>query len=350
MRNLIYLSVLFILVIGCKKDDGLEPIPFQTTPLEVNFPENFPALTYQLDQNPPTAEGFELGRRLFYEGRLSSDNVISCGFCHIQLFAFTHNDHFVSHGANGVVGIRNAPPIQNMIFMEDFNWDGAAATLDMQPIIPITGEAEMNTSFDEIIEKLQVHPEYPELFSKAFENGEINSENILRALAQFQILMISSESKYDKFIRGEGNVTLTATESQGMDIFNNKCASCHSGILFTDESYRSNGLSVDPQYNDIGRERVTGLASDRYKFKVPSLRNIEFTGPYMHDGRYWTLEEALDHYTDNVVDEGTLDPTLIQSDNSLGIPLTSEEKTALIAFLKTLSDPSFIFDQRFSEF
>lgn len=350
IKQLTYYLLVFTLVISCKNDDGLESIPFQTTPLTVTVPDNFPNMTYPLSQNPPTAEGFELGRRLFYEGRLSSDNVISCGFCHIQQFAFTHNDHFVSHGVNGVVGTRNAPPVQNMAFMQDFNWDGAAATLDMQPIIPITSPTEMNTSFSDIIAKLQVHPEYPTLFANAFENGEINSENILRALSQFQVMMITAESKYDKFTRGEGNITLTSSETQGIDIFNAKCASCHSGVLFTDENYRNNGLPVDPQYDDIGRERVSGDITDRYKFKVPSLRNIEFTGPYMHDGRFWTLEEVLDHYSDGVVDEGNLDPLLIQGGGSLGIPLTAQEKLDLIAFLKTLSDPNFIFDSRFSEF
>ncbi|NQY05229.1 MAG: cytochrome-c peroxidase [Flavobacteriaceae bacterium] len=352
IKLITYSLFIFSLLISCKDDDGdLEPVPFQTTPLEVTIPSNFPPMTYPISQNPPTEEGFELGRRLFYEGRLSSDNVISCGFCHIQQFAFTHNDHFVSHGADGAVGTRNAPPVQNMAFMNDFNVDGAAATLDMQPIIPITGSAEMNTSFTEIIAKLSDHPEYPTLFAKAFENGEINSENILRALSQFQVMMVSAESKYDKVLRGEGNVTLTAIENQGRDIYDNKCASCHSGVLLTDQSYRSNGLPVDPQYNDIGRERVTGLTSDRYKFKVSSLKNIEFTGPYMHDGRFWTLEDVLDHYSDGMVNEGgTLDPQFIQNDGSLGIPLTADDKTALIAFMRTLSDTDFIFDSRFSEF
>ena len=351
MKKLLYIFLLTTFIFfSCGEDKDLEPIPFQTTPLEVNVPSNFPSMTYAINENPPTAEGFELGRRLFYEGRLSSDNVISCGFCHIQLFAFTHNDHFVSHGADGAIGTRNAPPVQNMAFMNDFNWDGAAATLDLQPIIPITGEAEMNTTFTDIIAKLKAHPEYPTLFANAFEDGEINSENILRALSQFQVMMISAESKYDKVVRGEGNVSFTSIEIQGQTIFNNKCASCHSGELFTDESYRNNGLPVDPQYNDIGRERVTGIIEDRHKFKVPSLRNIEFTAPYMHDGRFASLEDVLEHYNSGVVNEGTLDPSLIQNNGSLGIPLTTDEKTALIAFLKTLSDPNFIFDTRFSEF
>jgi cytochrome c peroxidase len=352
IKRLLNCVFIALFSIACKNDEGiLEPIPFETTPLAVEIPSNFPTMTYQLNENPPTAEGFELGRRLFYEGRLSNDNVISCGFCHIQLFAFTHNDHFVSHGSDGAIGTRNAPPVQNMAFMNDFNHDGAAATLDMQPIIPITSETEMNSTFTEIIAKLSNHPEYPSLFAEAFENGAIDAENILRALSQFQVMMISSESKFDKVMRNEGNVTFTPLELQGQALFNTNCSSCHSGALLTDESYRSNGLAIDPQYNDIGRAMVTGLTNDRYKFKVASLRNIEFTGPYMHDGRFWTLEEVLDHYSNGMVNESSsLDPGFIQADGSLGIPLTASDKTALIAYLKTFSDPNFIFDTRFSEF
>ncbi len=317
--------------------------------LEVNIPSNFPDITYNLSNNPPTQNGFVLGKKLFYDGRLASDGVVSCGFCHIQSFAFTHHTHITSHGVNGLIGKRNAQPLQNMAFMDEFTWDGAAVHLDAQPIIPITAEVEMNETFGNIIAKLENDPEYVALFGAAFNDGEISPDNMLKALSQFMVMMISSESKFDRFERGDGT-TLSESEALGKTIFDAKCASCHSGTLFTDQTYRNNGLALSPEFNDIGRERVTGLITDRQKFKVPSLRNIEITFPYMHDGRLATLEEVLDFYSSGMIDSETLDPAFRQPDGSLGIPLTQDEKELLITFLRTLTDDNFLFDERFSEF
>jgi cytochrome c peroxidase len=356
MKFYSYILLCALLLFVACKNEPYEDIPaeaageFQKVLLEFNLPSNFPPLTYDLEANPPTETGFELGRRLFYEGRLASDGVVACGFCHIQEFAFTHHTHIVSHGVDGALGSRNAQPLHNLAFQNEFNWDGAAIHLDMQPIIPITNEVEMNESFTNIIAKLQVHPDYPRLFREAFENGQINSENILKALSQFLVMMVSSNSKFDKFRRGEGNVALTANETQGMELFAQKCASCHAGELFTDQSYRNNGLAIDPQYNDIGRERVTGFPADKYKFKVPNLRNIEITFPYMHDGRFATLDAVLEHYRSGIHNTENLDPIFQQPDGSFGIPMTDDEKARIIDFLKTLTDTDFIFDNRFSEF
>ncbi|MDH7446274.1 cytochrome-c peroxidase [Aquimarina sp. 2201CG14-23] len=349
IRNLGYIMlVLFGISCGSDKEDY---VPISQNPeLEFTIPSNFPEPSYNVTLNPPTEKGFELGKKLFYDGRLSSDGVISCGFCHIQDFAFTHHTHIVSHGVNGALGTRNAQPLHNLAFMKEFTWDGAAIHLDLQPIIPITAEVEMNESFSGIIKKLEEQPEYVTLFSEAFEDQKINSENLLKALSQFMIMMISSNSKYDKIERDEGSV-FTTDESAGFELFKSKCASCHSGTLFTDQSYRNNGLSIDPQYNDIGRNRVTGLTSDLYKFKVPTLRNIELTFPYMHDGRLKTLMDVLDHYSDGMVDSETLDPVFKNPDGTtLGIALTDEEKQQIISFLKTLTDDDFVNDNRFSEF
>lgn len=344
-----------MLLFSCK-NEPYEDIPasgtaaFDGTRLEFSVPSNFPPIVYDVESNPPTEKGFELGKRLFYEGRLASDNVIACGFCHIQEFGFTHHTHIVSHGVDGALGFRNAQPLHNLAFKNSFTWDGAAIHLDTQPIIPITSEVEMNETFANVIQKLQAHSQYPTMFQEAFEDGEISSENILKALSQFMIMMVSANSKYDKFKRGEGGITLTTQETQGMDLFNVKCASCHATDLFTDQSYRNNGLAVDPEYNDIGRKRVTGLDSDLYKFRVPNLRNIEVTFPYMHDGRFTSLRQVLDHYSDGIVASETLDPIFIQEDGSLGIPMTEEEKDLIITFLKTLTDIDYIYDERFSEF
>ncbi|MHA7056857.1 cytochrome-c peroxidase [Aquimarina sp. M1] len=349
IRNLCCI-VLILFGVSCDSDKE-DYIPIDQNPaLEFTIPSNFPEPTYNVTLNPPTEKGFELGKKLFYDGRLSSDGVISCGFCHIQDFAFTHHTHIVSHGVNGALGTRNAQPLHNLAFMNEFTWDGAAIHLDLQPIIPITAEVEMNESFGNIIKKLEEQPAYVTLFAEAFEDQKINSENILKALAQFTIMMISSNSKYDKIERNEGSV-FTPDEAAGFELFKSRCASCHSGTLFTDQSYRNNGLPIDPQYNDIGRNRVTGLAADLYKFKVPNLRNIELTFPYMHDGRLKTLQDVLDHYSDGIVDSETLDPIFKNSDGTVvGVPMTEEEKQQIISFLKTLTDDDFVNDTRFAEF
>ncbi|AXT61929.1 cytochrome-c peroxidase [Aquimarina sp. AD10] len=350
MKLLSYYIIIIFFGTACssEKDDYVPIVP-ENKKLEFTIPANFPNPSYNVSLNPPTEKGFELGKKLFYDGRLSSDGVISCGFCHIQDFAFTHHTHIVSHGVDGALGTRNAQPLHNLAFMKEFTWDGAARHLDLQPIIPITAEVEMNETFSSIIKKLEEKPEYVQLFAAAFENQKINSENILKALSQFMIMMISSNSKYDKIERNEGSV-FTDNEAAGFELFKSKCASCHAGTLFTDQSYRNNGLAVDPLYNDIGRNRVTGLAEDMHKFKVPTLRNVELTFPYMHDGRLKTLDDVLNHYSDGVVDSETLEPLFKNQSGTLGIPMTTEEKQQIIAFLKTLTDDNFLNDDRFSEF
>ncbi|WP_024768557.1 cytochrome-c peroxidase [Aquimarina macrocephali] len=344
------LSYIAIILIGtaCSSDKD-NYVPIENKKLEFTIPANFPDPTYDIALNPPTEKGFELGKKLFYDGRLASDGVISCGFCHIQDFAFTHHTHIVSHGVGGALGTRNAQPLHNMAFMKEFTWDGAAIHLDLQPIIPITAEVEMNETFNGILKKLEEQPEYVKLFAEAFEDQKINSDNMLKAISQFMIMMISANTKYDKIERNEGSV-FTVEEAAGFELFKTKCASCHKGTLFTDQSYRNNGLPIDPLYNDIGRNRVTGLTEDMQKFKVPSLRNIELTFPYMHDGRLKTLDDVLNHYSDGMVDSETLDPILKDQNGALGIPMTAEEKQQIIAFLKTLTDDDFVNDTRFSEF
>lgn len=317
--------------------------------LDLDLPSNFPEPTYDIENNQPTQAGFELGKKLFYDGRLSSTGVISCGFCHIQEFAFTHHTHIVSHGVNGALGNRNAPPLQNMIFMEDFNWDGGVSHLDAQPIVPITAEVEMNESISNVLDKLQNDEEYVQRFNLAFDNGQIDTQNMLKAISQFVMMMVSAETKYDKVMRNEGN-TFTQIEAQGKVVFDQKCASCHEGPLFTDQSFRNNGLPIDPQYNDEGRKRVTGQESDKYKFKVPSLRNIALTFPYMHDGRFQSLRDVLDHYDSGVVNTQNLDESLVLGNGQYGIELSETEKDHIIAYLNTLTDDNFLLDDRFSEF
>ena len=355
-----YTSICMLLIWGCNVEqtdingtDGYTDIPEEETTADVllNFevPSNFPEATYDISQNPPTEKGFELGKRLFYDGRLASDGVVSCGFCHIQDFAFTHHTHITSHGVDGRIGTRNAQPLNNLAFMTAFTWDGAANHLDTQPIIPITAEVEMNETVTNVLAKLQDDDRYPGMFSDAFGSDGVTAERMFKALSQFMVMMVSGNSKYDKWERGEA-VTFTSNEEAGRLLFEAKCASCHAGTLQTDQSYRNNGLPIVEEFNDIGRERVTGLVEDNRKFRVPSLRNIEITFPYMHDGRLGTLEDVLDFYTDGLVDSETLDPIFRQEEGSLGLDITPLEKQQLIAFLKTLTDNDFLLDDRFSEF
>ena len=347
MKKIIIIIVV-LLLFSCSKDSESEATQYQDIPIAFTVPENFPELSYDLERNPITQKGFELGRKLFYDGRLSSDGTVSCGFCHEQRHAFTHHGHTVSQGVDGQSGIRNSPAIQNLAFQNTFMYDGATNHLDLQPVIPLTNPVEMNGSLSQIVAMIKADADYQKLFATAFPGKPINTENMLKAMSQFLIMVTSSNSKFDKFRRHEIGGILTSEEQQGYAIFNQKCASCHATDLFTDHSFRNNGLPVNPLVNDEGRYRVTLAQSDKYKFKVPSLRNIEKTAPYMHDGRFFTLEAVLNHYNSGVINTATLDASL-NNNGTLGIPLSEIEKNKIIAFLKTLTDTQYLTDSRFSE-
>lgn len=346
MKTNLLLLLILLSLWSCTKDrDDV----YQNIPLEFKVPSNFPPLAYDLSNNPPTEKGFELGKKLFYDGRLASDGLVSCGFCHIQEDAFTHHGHSLSHGVNDAIGTRNTPSIQNLGYQTSFMYDGAATHLDLQPIIPFTSPIEMNGDFSKAIAMMKTDAEYQKLFQLAFADGQINSENMLKALGQFMLMITSSNSRFDSYRRNETGGTLSQQELEGYAVFNRKCASCHTTDLFTDHSFRNNGLPVNPLINDVGRFRLTQLAQDLHKFKVPSLRNIEKTAPYMHDGRFLTLDGVLEHYNSGVVNSATLDPVLNRN-GRLGIALSATEKTQLIAFLKTLTDTQYLTDKRFSEY
>lgn len=213
----------------------------------------------------------------------------------------------------------------------------------------------MDQKVTTVLEKLRNTPnstskiavDYPKMFKAAFGTDEINSERMMKALSQFMMTMVSANSKYDYYRAGDTGAFNTQ-EKEGMLLFQKNCSSCHQGVLFTDYSFRNNGL-VPMLNNDLGRSAITGNASDDHKFKVPSLRNVGLTAPYMHDGRYHSLQEVLDHYSDSVQQLSTLDPLLLQSNGKTGISLTQGEKQSIIAFLQTLSDEQFIRDVRFSD-
>ncbi|MEC7265091.1 MAG: cytochrome c peroxidase [Bacteroidota bacterium] len=348
MRYLFYVYLLTIFM-ACKNDDGEYLDIVENEKLAINIPSNFPPMVYNLEDNPPTKYGFELGKKLFYDGKLSSNGFISCGFCHEQRYAFTHHGHQFSHGIDDQEGTRNTPSISNMAYFGEFAWDGATSHLDLFPIIPITNKVEMGETMTGVLQKLQADKEYQKAFDAAFEDGGVNHENFLKALAQFMVTMVSSNSRYDKYVRDEEGGTLSDQELEGLAIFQEKCSSCHATDLFSDGSFRNNGLSPNPNLNDIGRAEVSGSTSDNYKFKVPSLRNVSLTAPYMHDGRFGSLESVLNFYQNGVQDSPTLDP-LLKTEDGLGIAFTEDEKLALIAFLGTLTDDEFINDERFAEY
>ena len=330
---------------GCKDDfEGEAYIADQAYDLEI--PADFPALAFDRDKNPVTVNGVALGKKLFYEGRLSRNNSISCGFCHIQENAFTHHGHPVSHGIDNRLGIRNASPIQNMAFLSNYTWDGVSHDLDERALVPITTDFEMDSSMPEVVRKLNTDANYKKLFKAAFGDENITGERVLKAISQFMATMVSADSKYDRVLKGK--TAFTAEENEGYKLFRNNCASCHSGALFTDESFRNTGMYYNAQYNDRGRYRVTLDWNDNMKFRVPSLRNVEYTAPYMHDGRFTTLEAVLNFYSDLVENQPNLDP-LLKKDGHVGISMNATEKQYIIAFLKTLSDQNFITNKAFAE-
>lgn len=321
---------------------GKEEQPFAGVPQ----PANFPQPVYDLAANPVNEAGFALGKRLFYDRLLSRDTSIACADCHISYAAFSHPDHPTSHGIDNLFGRRNALPVQNMIWKTGFFWDGGVPNLDLVPLNAITSPVEMDEDPARVLEKLRAHPEYPAMFEAAFGSREITTANFLKALSQFMAMLISANSLYDKHVRNEA--TLGADELAGLDLFKQKCSACHSTELFSDQSYRNNGILADFSL-DQGRQEVSTLPDDMGKFRVPSLRNVEATGPYMHNGKFKTLESVLDHYASGVKDSPTLDPLLRRPDGTLGIPLTADDKVKIIAFLKTLTDEEFLRDARFAQ-
>ncbi len=340
MRNVL-IFICGALLFGCS-GDSLSPAE---DPYAFQKPENFPDAAYTFGNNPVTKQGFELGRALFYDPILSRDSSIACANCHQQHKGFSDPLHKFSRGVNDASGFRNAPAIQNVAFQSHFFWDGGVNHLDFVPINAIISEVEMAEELGHVVTKLGRRTLYQEKFNSAFGSPSVDSQKMLYALSQFMNMMISGDSRYDHHVRKEGE-TLTGDELEGLNLFTAKCSPCHATDLFTDGSFRNNGLNETFEL-DSGRERITEFAPDRGKFKVPSLRNAELTSPYMHDGRFKTLEEVLDHYAQSVKESETLDPVLRQ-EGTLGIPMSGEEKAKIVAFIKTLTDRNFTSDKRFS--
>jgi cytochrome c peroxidase len=329
---------------ACRVDPPIVP----QTPSDVlaeKIPQGWPLPVYSFSVNTLSQEKFELGRALFYEPMLSRDNTISCSACHQQFAAFANADHVVSHGIDQKLGNRNSPALFNLNWHPWFMHDGGVNHIEVQPLAPIANPLEMDEDINKVLDKLRQSSTYRNLFTSAYGTDEVNSQKMLRAMAVFMGMMYSYNSKFDQYQRGEDNVTLTDSERKGYDLFvGKKCASCHVPPLFSDYMFRSNGLPPNRYVADSGRAHITRRPQDLYRFKTPSLRNIAKSGPYMHDGRFSTLAECLDHYARGVTNTTNLDPLL-----EYGIPLTSEEKQLLTAFLLTLTDYTFLSDKRFAD-
>lgn len=337
MKKLGFLLI-FIVIVSCSSDnDYEEPFVLDNPEIELQFPSTFPQLNNAVLNNMPTRYGVQLGEKLFHDTRLSANNTVSCATCHIKANAYADN-HAKAIGIEGRVGLRNTPPIQNLAFMNFYNWDGSKLQLEKQPIVPIITHEEMDSSILEVMGKIQDDTEYQYLFKNTFCDEEITPDRIYNSIAQYEYSLISANSKYDNV--QNGTATFTSTEANGYQVFQQKCVSCHNTELFTDQTFRNIGFPINPDADEAGRARVTGNMDEYMSFRVPTLRNIEYTAPYGSFGQFETLRDILDYFDNGVLYADNLDPIL--KDNGNKIPLTEQEKTDLIAFMKTLSDTEFI--------
>ncbi|WP_353083189.1 cytochrome c peroxidase [Flavobacterium sp.] len=311
--------------------------------VDIVVPKDWPKPVYNFKDNKLSREGFELGRKLFYDPILSRDSTISCSSCHSQYTGFAHTDHALSHGIEGRIGNRNAMSLVNLAWAKSFQWDGGVLNLNSQPINPITNSQEMDNTLTNALGSLNHSKKYQGMFYKVFGDSLINTKNLLKAIGQFTVSLQSYNSKYDKVMRHEKEVFFTDQEVNGHQLFKKNCESCHKEPLLTNSDFADNGLPLDTDYKDYGRVKITQKPKDSFSFRVPTLRNIEFTYPYMHDGRFMKLREVINFYTDGKAHRKTL-----AKDLQKPILLSENEKKDLIAFLLTLTDKEFLFNSKYS--
>lgn len=331
----------FTIQSSCKKDKP-DDDTYSPTPMSFNKPSGWPNPQYDFTQNPITEEGFKLGRKLFYDARLSSDGSVSCGNCHQQFASFVLFDHDLGHGVNNTHTLRNPQPLINLAWHKEMMWDGGVNHIEVQPLVPFTAPNEMNETLAGILGKIQGDANYKKMFKDAFGDENITSQRMLKAITQFMIMIVSADSKYDRVKKGLE--TFTPLEDLGYQFFKAKCNTCHTEPLFTDFSFRSNGRPLNAVLQDYGRMRITNNSADSLKFKVPSLRNAALTFPFTHDGTVYSLDQMVDHYRFNVVNHASTDP-LVRN----GIGMTTTEKAGVIAFIKTLTDTAVTKNIIFSE-
>lgn len=338
--RVVIFTLIFFVATGSLLLNGCRKTRLETTVIPFTVPAGFPQPVSNFQANPLTEEGFQLGKKLFFDGRLSVDNVHACGSCHQPVAAFTTFEHDRSHGVNNSHTLRNAPGLFNLAWYPAFNQDGSAQNLETVYRNHLTNPVEMGETLGNILAKISRDETYTPLFRAAFGDEKITEDRVYKALNQFVLSLVSANSKYDRMRRGEAG--FNTQENAGYTLFKAKCATCHAEPLFSDFSYRNTGFEVDPFLNDYGRMRVTGNRSDSLKFRVPSLRNAEFTSYYTHDGRINTFRTVIQHYRFSVNGSPTLDPLLAN-----GIQLTDAEEDALVAFIRTLSDSAFLTNSRF---
>ena len=309
--------------------------------LQFEIPKGWPQPAYNVfETNPLTEEGFQLGRKIFYDANLSKDGMVSCGNCHQQFAGFATLDHDLSHGVDNGFTSRNAPSLANLAWMRAYHWDGGVHNIEVQPLTPFTHPQEMGETLENVVAKINADESYKPLFKAAFGNTKVSMARINKALAQFTCSLVSSNSKYDRVMRGEDS--FDEVEWKGYALFKANCASCHKEPLFTDGSYRNNGMGLNYS-KDVGRSKITGLRADSLRFKVPTLRNVQVSYPYMHDGSMMYLPNVLDHYTNIDTTSMVLDSLLRRR-----LPLSPKNKKEIMYFLYTLTDSSFLRNPRFA--
>ena len=356
MKKFICIGLL-LFILSCKKKDNSD-IPVGTTAYTLEYPQYFGKSYIVPNNNPTTNEGVQLGRLLFYDSILSKDYSISCASCHQQESAFS-DTKLLSEGVNGTKTRRHSMTIVNALWQNDFFWDGRSSSLEQQALEPITNPDEMNLPIDEAVQRLNNSALYREKFNNAFATETITKYQLASALAQFERTLISGNSKYDQYKRGD--YTLTTEEERGMNLYfrhpepsqnlrGGNCNDCHTGFLTHGDNFHNNGL--DSLFtSDKGIEETTNLASDRGKFKTPTLRNIAASAPYMHDGRFASLQEVLNHYNEHIQPSETLDLLITlgtNETNGTSLGLTTQEKQDIIAFLQTLTDKDFLTNKKLS--
>ena len=319
----------------------------------ITVPSHFPPFV-DSGTNPLTKDGVLLGKRLFHDKKLSGNNQVSCVTCHQQSMAFSDGLALSDRGISGKLLERNSPTLINLAWATNgLFWDGGSTNLESQAFAPLAHEDEMRQNLQELISELNADPIYPKLFSNAF-GTQITQAGIVKALAQFQRTLISANSQYDKYILGKSGGELNPDQQKGLRLAEKFCLSCHASPLLTDNRYHNNGIDAD--FSDDtelalkkGRYRITHNSEDIGKFRTPTLRNIEKTAPYMHDGRFNSLENVIDHYSNGIVVSATLDRNLYLNGKP-GFNFTETEKKQLLAFLKTLTDNEFLNNTKISEF
>jgi len=320
-----------------------QQLPHKPTYLKLIIPKGWPQPASNIfATNPLTEEGFQLGRKLFYDGKLSKDGNFACASCHQQFAAFATYDHDFSHGFNNSLTNRNTPGLFNLAWKQQLNWDGGINHIEVQPLTPLTANNEMAETLINVLKKLKSDTAYVRQFKFAFTDGIINSQHLLKALAQFTGSIQCYNTKYDKVKRGEDSFSIS--EKKGYQTFLINCNRCHTEPLFTDNSFRNNGLSFNEKLPDKGRMIITGNTADSIKFSVPSLRNCTITFPYMHDGRFTSLNKVIEHYRTGIaISSPTLDSSLRKP-----IIISNQEKVDLVSFLMTLKDEQMLHDPRFT--